>query len=107
MLFGSQRALPLTVKNLLIAPGGPTPATRDASLMVSLAMHAPPRGRETSTKVYLGLPSRKISGKRPVDDGRIAFPGTVRLALHGVNITLLDMVGLPGQLTVRGIILLG
>ena len=32
MLFGSQRALPLTVKNLLIAPGGPLSFMRLAQI---------------------------------------------------------------------------
>ena len=54
-----------------------------------------------------GLPSRKIAGKRPVDDGRMAFPGAVRLLFHGVDIALLDMIGLPGQLALWGVILLG
>jgi hypothetical protein len=64
-------------------------------------------GAEDVTKVSLGFPSPKIAGKRPVDDGRMAFPGAVRLPLHGVDIALLDMIGLPGQLAVWGLILLG
>src|SRR4029434_4911231 len=69
--------------------------------------HESPRGRETSPKVSPGLPSPKIAGKRPVDDGRMAFPCAVRLLLHGIDIALLDMIGLPGQLALWGVILLG
>src|SRR6266446_9622766 len=54
-----------------------------------------------------GLPSRKIPRKGPVDDGRIAFPGAVRFPLHSVDVALLNMVRLPGQLAVGVIILLG
>jgi hypothetical protein len=57
--------------------------------------------------VYPGLPSRKILGECPVDDGRIAFAGAVRFPLHGVNVALLDMVRLSGQLAVGGLLLLG
>src|SRR6266446_5769133 len=53
-----------------------------------------------------GLPSRKIPRKGPVDDGRIAFPGAVRFPLHSVDVALLNMVRLPGQLAVGVIILL-
>jgi hypothetical protein len=34
-------------------------------------------GAEDVTKVSLGFPSPKIAGKRPVDDGRMAFPCAV------------------------------
>src|SRR6266478_666637 len=74
--------------------------------MVSLAIHDPPRWRAISTKVHPGLPSRKVPGKGPVDDSRITFPGAVRLPLHGVDVALLDMVRLPGQLAVGGLSLL-
>jgi hypothetical protein len=74
--------------------GTPEPQQRGhARHRVRWAMHAPPRGRETSTKVDLELPSRKISGKRPVDDSRVAFPGAVRFPLHGVDRALLNMLG--------------
>jgi len=64
-------------------------------------------GAEDVNKVSPGLPSPKIAGKCPVDDGRMAFPGAVRLLFHGVDIALLDMIGLPGELAVWGVILLG
>ena len=64
-------------------------------------------GAEDVNKVSRGLPAPKIAGKRPVDDGRMAFPGAVRFLLHSVNIALLDMIGLPGQLAIWGVILLG
>jgi hypothetical protein len=37
----------------------------------------------------------------------MAFSCAVRLPLHGVDIALLDMIGLPSQLAVWGLILLG
>jgi hypothetical protein len=36
----------------------------------------------------------------------MAFPGAVRFLLHSVDIALFDMIGLPGQLAVWGVILL-
>src|SRR5437016_14030217 len=64
-------------------------------------------GERRPPMVHPGLPSRKVPGKRPIDDGRMAFPRAVRLLLHGVDIALFDMVGLPGQLAVWDLILLG
>jgi hypothetical protein len=52
-------------------------------------------------------PARKVPGKRSIDHGRIAFARAVRFALDGVDIALLDIVRLPHQLTVRGLVLLG
>src|SRR5881396_1123213 len=83
------------------------PSWRAASALVSLAMLDPPRRRATSTKVYPGLPSRKIPRKGPVDHGRIAFAGAVRFPPHGLDIALLNMIRLPHQLALRGVILLG
>src|SRR5439155_26932607 len=83
------------------------PSWRAASALVSLAMLDPPRRRATSTKVYPGLPSRKIPRKGPVDHGRIAFAGAVRFPPHGLDIALLDVVRLPHQLALGGVILLG
>src|SRR5437588_8861 len=64
-------------------------------------------GERRPPRVYPELPSRKVAGKRPVDDGRMAFPRAVRLLLYGVDIALFDMVGLPSQLAVWGLILPG
>jgi len=64
-------------------------------------------GTEDVPKVSLGFPAPKIAGERPVDDGRMAFPSAVRLPLHSIDIALLDMIGLPGELPVWGVILLG
>lgn len=82
-------------------------SARNTVSAVRWALPAPPRGRETSTQGDPGLPSRKIVGQRPVDDGRRTFPGAVRFPLHSVAIALLDMVGLPGPLAVWGLLLLG
>src|SRR5439155_15665341 len=83
------------------------PSWRAASALVSLAMLDPPRRRAISTEVYPGLPSCKIPRKGPVDYGRIAFARAVRFPPHGLNIALLDVVGLPHQLALGAIILLG
>jgi len=64
-------------------------------------------GAEDVDQVSLELASPKIAGKRPVDDGCMAFPCAVRLPLHGIDIALLDRVRLPGQLAGWGLILLG
>jgi hypothetical protein len=53
------------------------------------------------------LPSCKIPRKRPVDDRRIAFARAVHFALDGVDRALFDMVRLPHQLAVGGLVLLG
>jgi hypothetical protein len=50
---------------------------------------------------------RKIPGQHAVDDSRLTVPRAVCLPLHGVDVALLDLVGLPGQLARWGLILLG
>jgi hypothetical protein len=64
-------------------------------------------GRVADRCLWAALPARKVPRKRAVHHGRIAFACAVRFALHGVDIALLDMVRLPHQLAIGGILLLG
>jgi hypothetical protein len=74
-----------------------------------LVVHVPclPFSPDVDLRCTKELPSCKILRKRPVDDRRIAFAGAVRFALDGVDIALLDMIGLSGQLAVGSLVLLG